>query len=316
MARTNEARWLAVLGLLIASGVDAQRTVPEAPYALPLLEARGAALGTTRYGSAALPPDSVPVRTRLTEAADAGLNGFTVYLDWPALEPAPGRYAFESIRSELDALQALGIQPFVNITVGDIGEYVVPEPYSDGDGGLAPGVRLDEPELLQRFGDLLDALVPELVARGAFALAVGNEIDDRPDDDAEERAAYRVFAEAARQRVRAIEPDLVVGITLTANAHRGNTATRTALEDVPDFLAVNYAPIAPDFFVRPENEIAEDFAAVVDTMPPGAILIQELTCPNPASMNASLAWQAACFEILLEAIGRDPRIRFVSVFTL
>ena len=296
--------------------VLAQRTAPDAPFSLPLLEARGAALGTTRYGSAALPPEGDPVRARLIEAAAAGLRGYTVYLDWPALEPSPGVYSFDAVQSELDALQALGIQPFVNITVGDIGEYVVPAPYADGEGGLAAGVRLDDPALLERFGALLDALVPELVDRGAFVLAVGNEIDDRLNDDAEERAAYRVFAEAARERVRALEPDLPVGITLTSNAHRGDTATRAALIDVTDFLAINYAPIAPDFFVRPEAEIAADFAIAMDAMPPGPILIQELTCPNPASMNASLAWQAACFEILLDAIGRNPRIRFASVFTL
>ncbi|NKI34774.1 hypothetical protein HFP89_06305 [Wenzhouxiangella sp. XN79A] len=306
-----------VVGLSgFVGAVQAQRTVPEAPYSVPLLDARGAALGTTRYGSAALPSEDDPARARLIEAAAAGLRGYTVYLDWPALEPSPGVYSFDAVRSELDALQALGIQSFVNITVGDIGEYVVPAPYADGEGGLAPGVRLDDPALLERFGALLDALVPELVDRGAFVLAVGNEIDDRLDDDAEERAAYRVFAEAARERVRALEPDLLVGITLTSNAHRGDTATRAALIDVTDFLAINYAPIAPDFFVRPEAEIAADFTEAMDAMPPGPILIQELTCPNPASMNASLAWQAACFEILLDAIGRNPRIRFASVFTL
>ena len=264
-----------------------------------------------------MPAAGDPVRTRLEQAAAVGLSGFTLYLDWPALEPAPGQYDFATTLAQLDELQDLGLQTFINITVGDISEYVVPAPFSDGEGGLAAGVHLDDAAVVQRFGSMLDALVPALVERGVFAIAVGNEIDDRLNNDADERDAYRAFVAAARQRVQNLSPQLALGVTLTADAHRYNTLTRQAMDDVTDFIAVNYAPIDGNtFFVRPLDAIAADFGAVMNAMPDGPILIQELTCPNAESMNASLAWQAGCFDILLNAIGQNPRIRFASIFTL
>ena len=307
---------MAGLAVLTFGSVDAQRISPEAPAALALLEGRGAVLGTTRYGSADLPPQGSALRSRLEQAAGAGLGGFTLYLDWPALEPEPGAYAFDTALARLDALNAMGLQTFVNITVGDIGEYVLPTPFSDGEGGIAAGTRLDDPALLQRFGALLDGLVPQLVSRGVFALAVGNEIDDRLDGSADERIAYRNFVAAANARVSALVPELPVGVTLTAAAHRNGTATRRTLVEVADFVAINYAPIDPNFFVLSREMIAADFRETLASMPPGPVLIQELTCPNPSSMGASLAWQADCFDILFNEIGRSPWVRFASVFSL
>jgi len=306
-----------VMLLLAGSQLDVGAQQQQQNSNLPLLSGSSPVLGTTRFGSADLPPAGDPVRARLEQAAAAGLSGFTLYLDWPILEPAPGQYAFAATLAQLDELQDLGLQTFINITVGDIAEYVVPAPFSDGAGGLAAGVRLDDAAVVQRFGAMLDALVPALVERGVFALAVGNEIDDRLDNNADERDAYRSFVAAARQRVQTLAPQLALGVTLTADAHRDNTPTRQAMDDVTDFIAVNYGPIDGNtWFVRPLDAIAADFAAVMNAMPDGPILIQELTCPNPESMNASLAWQAACFDILFNAIGQNPRIRFASIFTL
>jgi hypothetical protein len=83
-----------------------------------------------------------------------------------------------------------------------------------------------------------------------------------------------------------------------------------------DFVAVNYAPIAPDFFVLPPAAIAADFRAVLDTFDARPVVIQELTCPSAASMNASADWQATCFDILFDVLLADPRVRFASVFSL
>lgn len=295
----------------------AQRpAAPRDSSPLPRLD-EGVVIGTTRYGSGDLPPDIDPVTQRLDEAVAAGLRGFTVYADWPALEPGPGDYTFGPLLAELDRLHARGMKTFVNITVGDIGEYVVPEVYTDGSGGLAPGVRLDDPALLARFRGLLVALAPELVDRGVFALGVGNEIDDRLDGEhADEREPYARFVRAANDHLDAVAPGLATGVTLTATAHRAGSETLAAMRSAGDFVAVNYAPIAPDFFVLEPGEIASDFSAVLATFGTGPIVIQELTCPSAASMGASDQWQASCFEILFDVGLADPRVRFASVFSL
>lgn len=283
---------------------------------LPLL-APGLTVGTTFYGSAELPEPGSPTRALLDTAVSRGLGGFTYYVDWIDLEPTPGRYTLDTFTATLEALQALGVVPFVNITVGDIGDYNLPRDLSDGAGGLADGVSLGDDATIERFGRILDRVAPLVVRHGGFFLGVGNEIDARLDEDfPDERGAYVRFVEAARERVHRTEPRLAVGVVLTNRAIRTRSATFRAFRAVSDLIPYNHAPIRPDFFVMALDEIQDDFRDVADAFGDGPIVIQELTCPSPSAMGASEAWQEGCFERLFEAIQATPQVRFTSVFTL
>ena len=282
---------------------------------LPLLPA-GVTVGTTLYGGAELPSPGTPERALLEEGVAGGLGGFTYYVDWVDLEPEPGVYTFETLTATLEGLEALGVVPFVNLTVGDIEDWNLPPDLSDGDGGLAPGVRLDDPEVLARFGALVERVAPRVVERGGGLLGVGNEVDARLDGHPpEELDSYVRFVEAARERVAAVEPELAVAVTLTKAAVQGRSRTWRELRRVTDVVAVNHAPILPDFFVLPEEEIVADLRETLDAYGSGPVVIQELTCPSAVSMGASEAWQAACFRLLLTELRSDPRVRFASIFT-
>lgn len=288
---------------------------PSDAASLPLLES-DVAIGTTLYGSADLSNLGPAERRLLDAAATQGLDGFTYYVDWAELEPEPGRYTLSTFTQRLDALQDLGVQPFVNLTVGDIEDYNLPDDLSDGEGGLADGVSLDDPVLIERFGRVLDRVVPLVVERGGFFLGVGNEVDARLDDASQDELdAYVRFVEAARDRVHATDARLAVGVTLTADAVRTRSRTAQALRDAVDVIPLNYGPIQPDFFVRDLDDIASDFQDVLSGVPSGPILIQELTCPSALTMGASESWQTSCFERLFEEIAATPRVRFASVFT-
>jgi hypothetical protein len=288
---------------------------PSDAAALPLLES-DIAIGTTLYGRADLSNLGPAERRLLDAAATQGLNGFTYYVDWAELEPEPGQYTLTPFTQRLDALQDLGVQPFVNLTVGDIDDYNLPDDLSDGEGGLADGGSLDDPALIERFGRVLDRVVPLVVERGGFFLGVGNEVDARLDDATQDELdAYVRFVEAARDRVHATDARLAVGVTLTTDAVRTRSRTAQALRDAVDVIPLNYGPIQPDFFVRDLDDIASDFQDVLSGVPSGPILIQELTCPSATTMDASRSWQKSCFERLFEEIAATPRIRFASVFT-
>lgn len=308
---------LAALGLFSAcssTNVDPPDPLATPAASIPLLP-DDRVWGTTLYGSADLPPSGTPERDLLHTAAERGLNGFTYYVDWADLEPAPGQYTLTTFTATLDALQQLGVRPFVNLTVGDIEDYNLPDGLSDGNGGLADGVSLDDPAVLDRFGHLLDRVVPLLLDRGGFLLGVGNEIDARLDASSTERDAYVRFVAAARDRVHRINDRLAVGVTLTGHAIRAQSDTFQAMRAAADVVAFNHAPIQPDFFVRDVEDIRADFQDVLSAFGSGPILIQELTCPSASSMGASETWQRRCFEELFGVIVATPQIRFASVFT-
>lgn len=313
--------WLPMTGLLSLLAIQAPGCAPDMPppdanaVNLPLLEA-DLTIGTTFYGGAELPPADSPERALLDEAVTRGFSGFTYYVDWSDLEPTPRDYRLETFTETLDDLQELGVTPMVNITVGDIEDYNLPDPLSDDRGGLADGVTLDDPDVIERFGKLLDRVVPILLARGGFFLGVGNEVDARFDEDfPDELNAYVRFTKAACDRVHAIEPRLAVGVTLTKNAIVGRTRTFRELRAVTDIIPFNYAPIRPDFIVEPLDEIRYDFRAAMDAYGDGPIMIQELTCPSAESMQASEQWQRGCFERLLDEIDATEQVRFASIFT-
>ena len=307
----------ALLSLLLLTACDSSSVPPPATEAatLPLL-APGQTLSTTLYGSADLDALSVPARARVDEAVEAGLGGFSFYVDWADLEETKGVYTLDEFTATLDALQGLGLTPFVNVTIGDSGEYNLPTGIGDGEGGIADGVALDDPEVIERFGRVLDRVAPILVARGGFYLGLGNEMDEYLDPARREREAYAAFVEAARERVHATEPQLAVGVTLRGGAVQDQTATYRAMRAVADRIAVNYGPIESDFFVLDSDEIRGHYRDVMATYGDEPILIQELTCPSPETMGASEAWQADCYAQLFGEIENDPRVRFASVFTL
>ncbi|MGB3545000.1 hypothetical protein [Rubrivirga sp.] len=299
----------------VLSGCDPAAVTPSETDAssLPLLPDR--TLGTTLYGSADLDALTSDERRVLEDAIRAGLGSFSFYVDWADLEAEPGRYTLDEFTDQLDALQALGLVPFVNLTVGDSGGYNLPPGLSDGDRGIADRVALDDPDVTERFGDLLDRVVPLLVSRGGFFLGLGNEMGEYLEDDRERRGEYARFVEVARSRVHAIEPRLAVGVTLTNGSVRTQSATFRAMRAISDVVAVNHSPIAPDFSVLALEDVRSDLREVTEAYGDGPVVIQELTCPSPASMGASEAWQRGCFERLFAEIEATPSVRYASVFT-
>ncbi|MEM1096132.1 MAG: hypothetical protein AAGJ10_16150 [Bacteroidota bacterium] len=315
---TRLIRWLICAPLVLAgcsmSYVDPEPTEASALTLLP----DGFTLGTTLYGSADLSWVGESERGLIEAAADSGMGGFTYYVDWADLEPTPGEYTLDEFTETLATLQGLGLRPFVNITVGDIAEYNLPPDLSDGAGGLGDGVSLDDPVLIERFGRILDRVVPIAMAHGVFFLGVGNEIDARLDEEGTtpaELGAYTSFVRAARARVHRMAPDLAVGVVLTTTAIRNRTLTFRSMKQVSDVVPFNYGPIQDTFFVFDLDDVEADFQEVVDAYGEGPLLIQELTCPSAQTMNASEAWQRDCFVELFDVIEATPRVRFASVFT-
>jgi hypothetical protein len=302
--------------LASAAGCSSAEVDPpdSAAAALPLL-APGFTLGTTLYGSADLGEVGAAERALLDDAVARGLGGFTYYVDWEDLEPEPGRYTLDAFVATLDGLRALGVAPFVNITIGDSGSYNLPDGIGDGAGGIADGVALDDAAVVERFGALVERVAPLVVERGGFFLGLGNEMGEYLDPSRDDREAYVRLFEAARDRIRAVEPRLAVGVALTNHAVRERTPTFRAFRAVADVVAFNHAPIRPDFLVRDVDDVRSDLREVVTAYGDGPILLQELTCPSPETMGASEAWQRACFEALFAEVAATPRIRFASVFT-
>ncbi|MEM7735588.1 MAG: hypothetical protein AAF267_07335 [Deinococcota bacterium] len=306
----NYIRNIFILCLTALSTLSFSQT----PTSIPLLEP-DFVLGTTLYGSADLEALNSKDRSLLDALVNQGLGGFTYYVDWMDLENEAQEVQLGTFTDTLERLHKLGLVPFVNITVGDSGGYNLPSDLLNDSGALLSPELLAETHVIERFGRILDELIPVLSQYGGFYLSLGNEMGEYLDLNELELQAYVQFVTAAKTHIQSINPDMAVGVTLTIGDILTSSKTLQAFKPVVDVIPFNQGPIRADFSVYPTHEIRTHFEEVLAAYGGGTILIQELTCPSPETMGASPAWQAECYEILLDVIRETPDIRFASIFS-
>lgn len=305
-----------ILCLGVITSASAQDDIAD-PADLPLLPADHH-IGTMFYGWGAPPPAAI--QPRIDDATAIGMNAFTVYLDWPLLEPSPGEYDLTELRETLEWASANGLSTFANITVVDIEELVIPAEFLDGDEttgtAFAEEYNFVNVDLLGRFLFLLDEVVPLMVDHGVFYLGVGNEVDGWLDQNPDQLMDYLTFIEVAREHVHSIAPELAVGITVTGNVPLNNPDLLDSFYLVSDVVSSNiYGINVSDFTVTDREEtieLLERFIAAFDGRP---LVIPELGCNSAESMASSLEMQRECFETMFDVLAEHPNVRFTTVFT-
>ncbi|MEO0595901.1 MAG: hypothetical protein AAF126_07310, partial [Chloroflexota bacterium] len=299
---------LSILMLVFVLPLSAQDTGATDPTDLPLLEP-GFHLGTTFYGGNEIPEDEVLI-DQVEFAAQEGMSAFALYVDWVELEPEPGNYTFDNLEASLNWLHSMGIQPLLNLTLIDIGDVNLPD-----------HVVLDDLQFSERLHQLLDRVVPLLLDNGGFLLLLGNEVDVYFEEASDaELANYVQLIAEARDHVSSLDPDLAVGVTLTGTEVYAQGLTFRALRPVTDIIPFNYYGISTDWTdwltVLDEDAIRADldeYARIYDGDP---MVIQEIGCPSAETNESSLEIQAACFDVMFDALQMYPNVRYVTVFTM
>lgn len=286
---------------------------PADPSTLPLLpQARH--IGTMFFGWGAPPP--APIQPRIDDATAVGMNAYTVYLDWPVLEPRTGEYDVSELRETLIWASENGLSTFANITVVDIEDLVLPPEYLSDTATFVGDYDFAHPELIERFLGLLDEVVPLMVDNGVFYLGVGNEVDGWIDQHPDELDAYLRFIAIARDHIHTLEPELAVGITVTGGVPLEDPLLLDAFYDVSDVVSANiYGIDVSDFTLTNRAEtidLLERFIAGFDGKP---VVIPEIGCNSAESMKSSLQLQRACFETIFDILQAHPTVRFATVFT-
>lgn len=287
----------------------------DGPDTLPLLPEQRH-IGSMFYGWGAPPPPVI--QPRIDEATAAGMNAFTVYLDWPQLEPHPGNYDLTELRDTLSWATANRLSTFANITVVDIEMLVLPPEFTaEGNSTeFASEYSFTSPQIIDRFLNMLDEVVPLMVENGVFYLGVGNEVDGWLTENPNQLEDYLTFIETVRTHVRTLEPDLAVGVTVTGNVPLFNPGYLQNFYAVADIVSSNIYGIDITDFTATDYEstaeLLESFIAAFDGRP---IVIPELGCNSAASMQSDLMTQRECFSALFDVLAAHPNVRFVTVFT-
>ena len=265
------------------------------------------------------------------ELAAAGESIGRAQLDWSELEPSRGVYDAVALEAGLTEASSGGRAPYLTLSTLDSFDITLPAYLMDGAGGLAPGLSLDSPEVLDAFEAFLDWLVPRLADHGVWGVSLGNETDVLVDDGVIDPQAALTFFTRGAARVRALDPDLAVTVTFTESADDA-LSMPFLLDDYLaafDIAAINLYCSGEDFLVRTPAQWDSVIDRWLDLTGDREIFIQELGCPAgygddgagapprpPGGLGASPEVQAAFFAHMAGRFRAEPRLRAATAFQL
>ncbi|MEM8616911.1 MAG: hypothetical protein AAGF20_08240 [Pseudomonadota bacterium] len=276
---------------------------------------------------------SGPNREAVAQAliADARAAGATVgraQIDWAELETAPGVYDEPALRDALSAAKVLGPFVFVTLSTLDTDALTVPSDLLE-DGRLRDGRTLSSPAILARFRAFLDWLTPILAEEEVWGLSLGNEVDVAISDGFDPPASSLTFFQAGFDRVRAVDPQMAVTVTLTISAPRTLPDFSDSLIADMDVVTFNYYCLDEQLLVTRESRWDADIRDMKREAGNKPIFIQELGCPvgygddgagapvRPANgLMGTADIQATFFEDMMQRFADDEQLRAATVFQL
>lgn len=256
---------------------------------------------------------------RLEEARGHGMQIARLRVSWRELEPTDGSFELEDFFDRLDRLTSDDARVHLLIETIDSGGFAVPRDlaYPGSPTRLADDRAMDDPVILERFGALVDRIVPRLQDR-VFAISVGNEPDNRFDElpalsfaGKAWTASVAGFTAAARARIQAVAPQIAVAMTVNQRSLEADRDITKMIEP-GDVLVMNY--YCQDVFLQvqgPEG-VAAELDRIVTVAAGRPIVFQEVGCPagrSPSAIGASEERQAAFFAEVTRQIETRPVVR-------
>ncbi len=245
----------------------------------------------------------------MQKAADAGVTGNLIAKRWAELEPDAGQYTLDDFSGDLNyrtqtyhQVQMLSIQ-VLNTTAKETPPDLMK-------------VAFDAPEMIQRFKQLFDALLPRLNNTVQY-LSIGNEVDAYLSAHPNEWKPYKTFYEAALAYVHQTAPWIKVGVTATFGGTFADYDHVADLNTLSDVFMMTYYPLKIDFSVRPSDSPLTDFPQMVKWAGDKPLILQEVGYPAAESLGSSETAQADFVRNVFKAWDADAaHIPFLSYFAL
>ncbi|MBA4192119.1 MAG: hypothetical protein C0467_29430 [Planctomycetaceae bacterium] len=253
--------------------------------------------GTRLLGIAVNEPENKKFDAAFAKARDAGLQVFSLKLDWDDVEKKPGKFESPWPKIVNQVFPPQKIRVSLRIAVLDTVNNRVPADIR--------GKPLSDPAVVARFHALADWVLGEMPDVEFADIAIGNEVDGVLGADAEKWKQYGEFFKATRTHIRKKLPKTPVGVSVMFNGLTGPTAKLAAgLNKDADVVMVSYYPLNADFTIKPVNAVEADFAAVCKAYPKRPVHFVEAGCPSGTKCGSSEEKQKQFVEHLFRAWDR------------
>jgi hypothetical protein len=236
------------------------------------------------------------------------VNGNVITYRWSELEPAPGQFALDDLANGLNYLRAVyDYQFMIGIQVLNTTDKETPLDLLD--------VPLDDPQMLERFTALFDAVLPHL-SEDVRYLSIGNEVDVYLSNE-QAWESYKVFYDAAVAYVHTAAPWLQVGVTATYGGALAHPDELRRLNEQSDVLILTYYPLGMAFTADDPAAPLHDFPQMVEMAAGTPLVLQEVGYPSAELLGSSEAEQAEFIRNVFTAwAAAGDAIPLLNVFLL
>ena len=265
-----------------------------------------------------LPQEHAPGLQAFTDILDMfaaqHMNAFGFPVDWRDLEPSPRVYTLDEPLKPLTlVVPRYPSLEAVVLVVRMLDTNARPMP-----ADLVTR-RFNDPEVVERFAALFDAIAarPE-VARVTHVL-LGNEVDAYLGNHHDEAEDFALFFQRAAAHVRRRLPGVRVGTILTHAGVRGLPDLFRSLRADSDFIAYSYYPVDRQWRMRPVREVEPDVEFLAEQADEKPFAFTEIGYSASPLNGSSEAQQAEFVRTVFQALApyhEAGRIEFIFYHTL
>ena len=284
---------------------------------LPLLKGDNR-VGTIQGFNPSNPPATADSMTaRWNDAVNAGMSVSRLQIDWPELEPSPNSYDQAGFEQRLFEMKTQDLQPFLLISAYDSDGPVVPDDLA--------GLDFDDPELIQRFNNLMDWVIPMLVEYDGFLISISNEPDNSFGEVPGLNNQILEFLINVKEHIHQINDEMAVTVTFAEGSLDEDKPGITAILAVCDVASWNFYGAKSNFnnpdpyyyIAQTESEIKSDIQRMLDVSGEKMIVIQELGMYSGNTfLNSSQETQRKFLEVFFSEMKSQERIRAAFNFQL
>ncbi len=208
-------------------------------------------------------------------ARAAGVGYATIPLEWDGIETSPGVYA-----PAVDWLEiARGYYPSIGWKVAI--EVNPVDTLADRRPMWLRDLAWDDPAVIESLSGIVLQVLEQAEGLDIVSLTIGNEIDIKFYDDAEQWAAYATLFASVREAVHSVRPDVKVGVKTTFGGLSGATADHvSAIHAHADAVFLTYYPLDDLFRARDPGSVSADLTTMAQRFAGHEIQLAEVGYPS------------------------------------
>lgn len=224
---------------------------------------------------------------------DVGAQFIELPLNWDDIEKSPGNYGNQFLT--IANMYYPSTHTKVLLTINPIDTNVLHLPND------LTGRHFDDPEVIERYKNLMDYVFSQVPDLDLVAISIGNEIDAYLGEDTKKWEQYQKFFEETSDYIRDKKAITIGCKTTFEGMTEKNEKEIKMLNKNSDVIMVNYYPLNADFSVKDPSTVHSDIDMVTSLYADKILYITEAGYPSSSYVGSDETMQEEFIREIFKA---------------